>query len=523
MSDALKPIQVEFKHYRCFREQIPSSITLPVGGIVALTGVNNSGKSTALRFFYELKLVLAHLLATDGQWTEPLRGVINSSWGFQWQPVYGLGDTLEMYPDRSPHRPVQFKISSEAVEISCSLTIQEGHPNRDQLRLEKAARLKVKNLPLGILDALRIELVQPLSRILYIGPFRNIVNDAGGGTYYDLWNGSAFVSQWNDLKNGTDTLNAENAARIQVVVQELLGYQSLQIDASSDRKILFVTIESKRFSLSELGAGISQLILCLINVAVKRPSWILIDEPELHLHPAMQAKFVEALARFATHGVVFATHSIGLARTVADEVYVVTQKSRDVSTITSLKNISNYAQLLGELSFSQYEALGVNKILLVEGVTEVRTFHQLLSKFEARKVLVVPLGGSAMINPDRQNELAEFLRFGVGVYVLIDSERDHESHTLPVRDQFISVCESLFGKGHAIQTNLRATENYLPEKAIRQVMRSDKYSAMTPYQTFDSLEPKWSKNDNWKIAAETTRADWLGTDVGAFLAGLAEN
>lgn len=525
MSELQTPIQVDFRSYRCFRQTSDSSLTLQTNGVVALTGINNSGKSTALRFFYELKLVLNHLTASSEKWESKSEGVFTTKWKFQWQQVYGLSDTLEMFPSRDQSRPIEFRLATGNVEVLVQLTIEPGSPIRDQLVMNTTIKLNsdLHGQGLDPSEIVREELVNPLSRILYIGPFRNLVNDAGGGgTYYDLRNGALFVPQWAELKNGQNTVDAQSAVKVQEVIRQLLNFQSFQIDASADRKSLHVTVNNDRFNLSELGAGIAQLIICLINVAVKNPTWILIDEPELHLHPTMQAKFVEALGLFAEYGVVIATHSIGLARTIADEVYVVSQPRPNVSTIKHLKDVKNYAQLLGELSFSQYEAVGFSKILLVEGVTDVKTFHQLLPLFNARKVLVVPLGGNAMINPDRQMELAEFQRFAVDVYVLIDSEKVRPDHLIPHRVEFVKLCEGLFGEGHAMQTERRATENYLPQLAIRKAMRSEKYDALQPHQSFADLDYGWSKNDNWKIAAETNRADWANTDVGNFLAKLAD-
>jgi len=48
------------------------------------------------------------------------------------------------------------------------------------------------------------------------------------------------------------------------------------------------------------------------NAALKKPSFILIDEPEISLHPSLQLKFLMKLAGYASEGVVFATHNIGL-------------------------------------------------------------------------------------------------------------------------------------------------------------------------------------------------------------------
>lgn len=263
--------------------------------------------------------------------------------------------------------------------------------------------------------------------------------------------------------------------------------------------------------------------MCLISATVKKPSWILIDEPESHLHPALQAKFIEALELLASEGVVFTTHSVGLARTSADTILVVEQDHQGRSGLRPLEAVRSFSELMGELSFSQHHELGFNKLLLCEGVTEVKTLRQILRKWRLdSSVMIVPLGGDALINQKRQDELNEFQRFGVPVYVLVDSERDAPASSVAKRDAFVSVCNKLFGDGHAMQTERRATENYFTATAIRAAMRSDEYAALSPYQDSKLATPFWGKNQNWKIAAEMTKDDWLASDLGAFFDFLAK-
>ena len=118
-----QPIRVTLQNYRCFLESRPSVLTLPVDKIVALTGINNAGKSTALRFFYELKHSLRGITNSEnGTWTQIGIYDASSSWKFSWPQIYGVNDTLELFPNRSANRPIRFELESAtstvAVEIS---------------------------------------------------------------------------------------------------------------------------------------------------------------------------------------------------------------------------------------------------------------------------------------------------------------------------------------------------------------------------------------------------------------------
>ena len=120
--------------------------------------------------------------------------------------------------------------------------------------------------------------------------------------------------------------------------------ERLEIQSADDDSTLHVSINRKPYKLHELGSGIAQLVLgALASAAVTRPAYILIDEPELNLHPSLQLDSVSELAAFATHGVLFSTHSIGLARASADRIYSVLRVAEGHSKVVPYVSNTQYA------------------------------------------------------------------------------------------------------------------------------------------------------------------------------------
>jgi ABC-type cobalamin/Fe3+-siderophores transport system ATPase subunit len=515
MSDQHK-IDVTLTHYRCFHDTAPVAFSLEPGKTIALVGMNNAGKSALMRFFYEFKNSLANSM--QGGWTMP-GGSTNL---YQSNPRdsgvlhrYGIKDVLDLYPNRDASKPIRFSIGflNSTYESQVTWIVERGSHEL----VTYCNEIEVQRL------AFNDVLIQ-LQNTIYFGAHRNLVNqEAGGGAYFDLSVGNAFTNEWDRLKNGVDAGHALAALKAERLIAELLGWPSLSINASADKsQILLVIDGQKRSAVSELGAGISELVLCIVTAAIKKPSWILIDEPESHLHPALQVKFVEALSSLASHGVMFTTHSIGLARTCADSILVVEQDKAGRSTLRPFESVTNFSQLMGELSFSQFHELGFNKLLLCEGVTEVKTLRQILRHWKLdASVMLVPLGGTSLIDPKRQDELSEFKRFGVEVFVIVDSERDSAETSKADRNKFIAQCETLFGSSHSMQTKYRATENYFTSEAINKAMRSDKYTPLEPFQNSKDSALFWGKNQNWRVAAEMTKEDWQKTDLGSFLERIA--
>jgi energy-coupling factor transporter ATP-binding protein EcfA2 len=265
----------------------------------------------------------------------------------------------------------------------------------------------------------------------------------------------------------------------------------------------------------ELGAGLSQFIIVLGNVATKRPDILLIDEPELNLHPSLQAAFLNALRGYVGHSVIFATHSLGLARSLAERIFSVTRRATG-SIVRPLARTTNYVEFLGEMSFASYRELGFDTVLAVEGINDVSvTQHFLRLLGGDRKVVVFPLGGSQFINGERAHELAELKRLTDNLAVLIDSEKKSEAEPLRKdRQAFCEICKGLQLKYHV--TNRRAFEHYMTDRAVKAAY-GPSYEALEPFQDLESLARPWPKNENWKVAQFMTKDELMATDIGRFL------
>jgi hypothetical protein len=353
-----------------------------------------------------------------------------------------------------------------------------------------------------------------LSNCLYVGPFRNAISE-GSGAYYDIAIGTSFISNWDSWKTGASRQQNFAAQQVADDIAHIFDFNHFEINASPDKKALQVIINRKPHRLRELGAGLAQFIIVFGNVANKKPTLLLLDEPELNLHPSLQIDFLTSLTSYASYGVMFASHSVGLARAVSDRIYTF-QKINDCGTVKPFEQTPNYAEFIGEMSFSSFKEVGCDRVLLVEGVTEVKAIQQFLRHLRKdHTTVLLPLGGSQMIRGGVQQELHELSRLSQNVTVLIDSEREIENAPLQKeREEFIKDCEALGFKTHV--TKLRAFENYFPEHAIK-AEKGALFRALIPYEKLSDAPQGWAKSDNWRIARRMTKDELLATDVGVFL------
>jgi hypothetical protein len=364
-----------------------------------------------------------------------------------------------------------------------------------------------------------LQTCRDLRNSLYIGPFRNAINVGTAEQYFDIQAGQSFVKVWRSYKTGNIRQQNEAAYRITEEIGRIFEVDRLEINPSPDDQTLQVFVNGKSYKLNEIGSGLTQFIIVLANAAMKKPAYILIDEPELNLHPSLQVDFLTTLTSYADRGVLFSTHNMGLARASAERVYAVRRLGQGESEINALEALPRLSDFVGELGFSGYKELGFDQLLLVEGATEVRTIQQFLRFLKKEhRVVMVPLGGSAFINGGRELELQELKRISPNVAALIDSERASAQAVLGAdREEFRKICAANDIKCCVIER--RATENYLTDAAVKRV-KGAKHAALGPYQSLKDISPCWAKAENWRIAREMQFDDIRGTDLGQFLENL---
>ena len=536
-------VEITLKNYRCFSDSKPAKFSLEKG-FTSFVGANNSGKSTILKFFYEFRDIfkllsnqsMSHIL-TDGlhgkfpQFEKPLsithnEELFSNTNNRDIEICFKFKNAKAIEEDETPIlRRVDIIIPrSTQYHFGIKLYSNEGIVelgDEDTLQYI-GTKLCSGDKPIIELSDF-LQLFKNLFNTLYIGAFRNVINVVPNNTsnakYFDIDVGVSFVQAWRNFKMGTNSKDNEEAFKVNEDIKHIFEFSNLEINPTASVDAIKLLINGKSYFLSEVGSGITQFILVLANAAMKKPSYILIDEPELNLHPSLQLDFLTTLGSYASEGILFSTHSIGLARSSADRVYTVRKDNNEGSEITELEATPRLSEFLGELNFSGYRELGFDKILLVEGPTEIKIIQQFLRLYEKdHKIVLLPLGGNSLINGLSESELEEIKRISENISALIDSERPSAGVPLsPNRTAFVEICKKIGIKCHVLER--RAIENYFTDRAVKSV-KGEKYSALQPYQKLGEIKPVWSKQEDWKMAREMELEELAATDIGIFLKDL---
>lgn len=165
------------------------------------------------------------------------------------------------------------------------------------------------------------QLLATLRGAAYLGPLRTVPprgflyeragrvsSWAGGLAAWDL-----LLADRGQLAEATNAWMDRLGARTQVVVQQLVDPQTQGESGEDDavRRILLVSGSGALLLPSEVGAGISQLLPVVVAaIGTRKPCLVMVEQPEIHVHPALQTGVGDLLIEAAQgRQLIVETHS----------------------------------------------------------------------------------------------------------------------------------------------------------------------------------------------------------------------
>lgn len=169
-----------------------------------------------------------------------------------------------------------------------------------------------------------------------------------------------------------------------------------------DIATLTYTEYGKKLDILYSGTGLKHFLDVLLKTTVSGANVVLLDEPELGLHPDLQRRFVEYLGRIAKEKQIqffLATHSQVLLNYADSVVYYRMINTRGSRQLVRVERDA-IETLLSDLGLRPSDVLNQDLCLMVEGASDVIFFEHIVrtlykDEFEKVGVAVVQYGGSA--------------------------------------------------------------------------------------------------------------------------------
>ena len=281
----------------------------------------------------------------------------------------------------------------------------------------------------------------PAGRTSPIERFRAAIDSPGvGSTSGEAYYGDvSYRSSWHQIESVVgDLINLDHRPDLRIKVETRL--QQLfdrGIDFQWGQRGLGVSFTAMsgnaRYHSGLEASGITQLVSLLSAIYDDTIGTLIVDEPEISLHPQLQAFIFEEMESVAgdwghkgKKRIVVSTHSPSFLplRSLANLPSIVffggDADCRQIDPANGLLQSSKLAQFVVRTSLSHRQALFAERILLVEGpsdeIVAAWTARRLGMKIEARNTQILPALGKGEFREARKL----FTEIGIRVTVLAD-------------------------------------------------------------------------------------------------------
>ncbi|MCA9678711.1 MAG: AAA family ATPase [Myxococcales bacterium] len=201
----------------------------------------------------------------------------------------------------------------------------DGAPDPDFISYVRSATEELRAFLELIILGTASQLASALERALYVGPLRAVpprgflFERAGRMTHWadGLAAWDLLLADRLDLVERTNVWLVRLGAGCQIKIQELIDKSASAEDLSREhvdstvRRLFLDTGQGTPVLPSEVGAGISQIVpIVVAAIARERVSMVMLEQPEIHVHPALQVELGDLLVAAAgDRQLIVETHS----------------------------------------------------------------------------------------------------------------------------------------------------------------------------------------------------------------------
>lgn len=222
-----------------------------------------------------------------------------------------------------------------------------------------------------------------------------------------------------------------NFSKINEFVRVVTGNRSAILEIPHDRSDILVNMDDKTLPLTSLGTGIHEVIILASAATVLSNQIICIEEPELHMHPELQKKFIEYLDSETTNQYFITTHSASILDRTSTAIFHVSN-SAGVSRVTAVSSPAQRFSVCIDLGYRASDLVQANCIIWVEGPSDRIYLKWWISSLDPTLIegihySIMFYGGRLLshltANDPEVEEFISLRRLNRHVSIVIDSDR----------------------------------------------------------------------------------------------------
>ncbi len=296
--------------------------------------------------------------------------------------------------------------------------------------------------------------------------------------------GKDIIEQLYDLQLAdiNEDEKTETLKKIRDSLRKLFNINSLELRIPKRKDKIILDMYGTPLPLTSFGAGIHELIILFITI-IMNPGFIFcIEEPEIHIHPELQRKFLKFIEEDTDNTYFITTHSnVFLDYSSNKKIYHVTHDGLKTKIEKINTNEKSY-QILDDLGYKASDILQSNGIIWVEGPSDRIYLKKWISLVnpdfkEGIHYSIMFYGGKLLSHLSSDDEkyidsdFINLLKINKNAIVFID--RDGDSKDVEINDTKKRIRSEL--GDNCIITEGREIENYLTDKTMSNYL-ADKFN-----------------------------------------------
>ena len=490
-----------------------------------IIGKNNSGKSNVLRFLQLLNSNLKELNKFPSNLENqhrrngvPTTMTIKVKGSFLMESIQilnvrRLGFDYDAF--KNEYHIIKYSLNSQTIQ---TLEKIENLENYQLLPLQSQYSSADSETLIKIINkswALKIKILiqKTFADVIYIPHLRVIQEGHVFGESNSAINGSNIISTMFQMQNprmGEEQSKAKFEL-IQSFVRELINKPKLQIEIPHDKEMILLTIDGNRLPLQSFGTGIHQLVILCSTLVIHENSIVCIEEPEIHLHPELQRKFILFLAKTKNTYFITTHSNVFLDSQFDTSIYHVKNDGRSASLVRSNRTQETF-DILNDMGYRSSDILQSNGIIWVEGPSDrtyLLTWLKIIDKtlVEGLHFSIMFYGGRLLSHLSFEmdeviSDLIPLLKLNRNAFVLMD--RDGFSSKTKLNSTKRRIKDEI-GERKSWVTKGREIENYLTPKAVMKWLEVDKVILEANVKFEESIAEKSYATNKTKYSLEISK------------------